>query len=562
MISVSDAFETKLKAKTNNPRIRLVLGAERITLGDLDDDNGDFEGAGADGTDIETGTDWSKINCSAEVDDEAGSGVNTYNGSDFCCKIHSVTLGKGRIVLQGANLDAVWTIGQRYRIQFDYKVASTTKAVIRVSNDGATLDEEYSLTSTTWATAGFNFTVINNTDIVIEVSPYWAISGETGNEIVWIDNMSIKWVADDFLMGISQVSRKANLTSGFASIKLSNTEKTWNIFLSDKTNLGETAQLNFYFHGDTELLPLFTGTIEEAQYRKAEVTLKIRDKMLPMLEKRIGSGQGPVSYYAADHNPADLVWDILTVYGELDDTASTANTDIDYTSWEQWQTDCDTLSFVLRARFTGHYIKTALLKIAELTNTYIWVGGDGKFHFERPIPPFPPGGLTNFTCSNCLKIDTSLSKDTLCNKAKCYYGYSPDTDTWAGSYTSEDSSSQTEYGLREDVNEDKVIWHQTEGSAKSYTDRVIDKNKTPFELIDVTSTMLGYLQQLGDTITITELLKGYNFSPARIIEISSFNLENGTMDFKAREISDEQLAAFYLDDPVYGVLDWDGNPLY
>ena len=63
----------------------------RLTYGDLDDDNGDFEGAGADGTDIEVGTDWAKARLSGEVDNEAGSGVTTYNGSTFCAKIHTAT---------------------------------------------------------------------------------------------------------------------------------------------------------------------------------------------------------------------------------------------------------------------------------------------------------------------------------------------------------------------------------------------------------------------------------------------------------------------------------------
>jgi len=74
--------------------------------------------------------------------------------------------------------------------------------------------------------------------------------------------------------------------------------------------------------------------------------------------------------------------------------------------------------------------------------------------------------------------------------------------------------------------------------------------------------MVGYLLQLGDDITITEELKDLNSNPARVEEIESIDLKTGLVKFKAREISDEALLAFWLDDPYYGLLDQDYNPLY
>jgi len=515
---------------------------------------------------------------------------------------------------------------------------------------------------------------------------------------------------DKFLLNVSQISRSSDITLGFASIELSNIrEKTWNIFLADRTNLGKSAQLKLYFYGYYEAkgprygssiyyideekgikvassgkddnprdryvyvggvlrhtterswavtkcdanwnwvetqqfdcysdineatamkdylnslpngtnviintydeprtnvydnddliaaleavgatgsvirtlelrgsyllvgqkglgagkalehISLFTGTVEEASFKEAEVTLRIRDKMLPMLEKELGYGQNPLNYYSTDYNPADLVWDILTNYGGLDSIASSDNEDMDYDSWSQWKDDCDTLSFRLKARFTGHTIKTALSMIAELTNSYIWVDGDGKFHFKRPIPPYAPGELIDFNRSNCTQIDASLDKGNLINKTVCYYGYDPDSDDFTGSYTAEDVTSQSNYGVKEKVIENKVVWHSTSGSAKSYADRIVDKNKQPLEVLSITATMIGYLLQLGDDITITEELKDLNSNPARVEEIESIDLRTGLVKFKAREISDEALAAFWLDDPYWGLLDGTHNPLY
>lgn len=164
---------------------------ELITLGDLDDDNGDFEGAGADGTDIETNTDWNKTSTSAETDNEAGSGVNTYNGSNFCCKIHTASDDHPRIALAGADFDAAFTVGKWYEVSYDYKVLDCTTAKVRVVNAGDELDEEKALTSTSWTTDRFIFQVVDNTDMVLQVFSHVG-TDETGNEVVWIDNISIK----------------------------------------------------------------------------------------------------------------------------------------------------------------------------------------------------------------------------------------------------------------------------------------------------------------------------------------------------------------------------------
>lgn len=166
---------------------------ELITYGDLDDDNGDFEDAGGDGTDIETGTDWVKSSCSAKIDNEAGSGVNSYNGSDFCCKIHTGTDDIPFIKLEGVNIDAIFTVNKKYRISYDYKVENCTDATMRIANVGTATDEEKSLTSTSWVSNSFTFTMDDNTDTRILLYLHKA-ADPTGDEIVWIDNISIKQI--------------------------------------------------------------------------------------------------------------------------------------------------------------------------------------------------------------------------------------------------------------------------------------------------------------------------------------------------------------------------------
>lgn len=153
-------------------------------------DDSDFENAGADGTDIETGTDWVKVNTSSEIDNEAGSGVTTYNGSTFCAKIHTATDDFPRIQIEGANLDAMFTIGKFNRIYFDYKVENAPNAQIRVFGSGAGSDEEKTISSTSWVTDFIDITIIGNNDMQIHFYSHRG-SDETGNEVLWVDNVRV-----------------------------------------------------------------------------------------------------------------------------------------------------------------------------------------------------------------------------------------------------------------------------------------------------------------------------------------------------------------------------------
>ena len=169
-----------------------AVRTEAITAGALDDDNGDFETAGVDGTDIETNTDWTKSNTSAETDNEAGSGVNTYNGSDFCCKIHTGTDDYPSMVISGADFEAAFTAGEWYEVSYDYKVAAVTDGYVRI-RDGDALDEGKALDSESWATDRFLFQVGQTAGMRIDVYSHNG-TDEDGDEIVYIDNISIKRV--------------------------------------------------------------------------------------------------------------------------------------------------------------------------------------------------------------------------------------------------------------------------------------------------------------------------------------------------------------------------------
>jgi hypothetical protein len=170
-------------------------GANQTNLiigGALDDQNGTFETGGSDGDDVSTGTDWVKSNTSAELDNEAGSGVNTYNGSTFCAKIHTATGNYPSIVLSGANFESQLTIGKRYRVSFDYKVGGTqgpAGSYVRLTTGSVTTN--LTLASTSWTSVSMESDPIPATASA-ELRFYSEVgTAEDGDEILWIDNVSL-----------------------------------------------------------------------------------------------------------------------------------------------------------------------------------------------------------------------------------------------------------------------------------------------------------------------------------------------------------------------------------
>jgi len=359
------------------------------------------------------------------------------------------------------------------------------------------------------------------------------------------------------LKGLPSLSMDAEkIVCGGGQIQVINTGGDWNSLITERTETRKRVELKY--NGNT----VFVGITEDAYLINYLIDLTIKDRMLELLEKTLGDNNSPVDYSGADYNPADMAWDILTTHGGLDATASSDNPDIDYNSWDEWKTNCATLNFVLRAKFTGQSIKEALSKIAELTNSYIYVGTDGKFKFVRFIPPFAPsGGLQSVTENNMINMRLEITHKDLCNWCKVFYGYDPATNTWAGSYIAEDTGTQSIY-LAKRVYDDTVVWHATSTSAQAFADRVVDKYKYPLQLSHCTLILGDTIFGPGAQVDIS--CSHYNYSEVshEIIKITRIDLENGLVDFIARNISDEVIKAFFLDDPYWGLLDQDYNPLY
>lgn len=237
-----------------------------------------------------------------------------------------------------------------------------------------------------------------------------------------------------YIESVSLIKRDAELTCGTATVKVVNTDQTWNMFESNPRILGKTARLQLYFSGDSEYMTLFTGTVEKAEFKGSSVILYIRDKMYKVLKTRLGSGEIPVTF-ADLSNPADIVWRILTHanYGNLDGLTDVKNVDINYganaadpggwLAWKAWTTSTYT---ALEVRFPGTTVQAALLAIARQSNSYIWVNNEGKFSFS----PLYDTSVQAFDLSNCHYIDLTPSVDDLLVRYVQWYDRDFGTDIW------------------------------------------------------------------------------------------------------------------------------------
>lgn len=398
---------------------------------------------------------------------------------------------------------------------------------------------------------------------------------------------------DDY--GVAMLNAK-KVSAGAVTVGLINTDKTFNMFLSDISNIRNTGIIDFalgaigkvaragcaiaglsvaglvspntncnltniYVAIGGEWVKFFTGIGDETQFYKAHLNLQLRDKMASMLEKEIGSFQSPIDYYSSSYNPADLTWDLLVTHGGLDSTVTTANTDIDYTIWSDWKTDCAGLSLSLEAKLEGGgtTIGSVLKKIAYLTHTLIFVRGDNKFVFYRYAPP--AALVYTFNNSNSRNFEVHQTVEDIINDITCYYDYDQAGGTWAGNVTASDATSKTDYGTVPRTEEDTQVWHATQGSAQEFCNREMGRYKDPRQFCSFETGINGFVIEPGDLINNDISFPGYVSAPFEIRNLE-FNLNVGRTRIEALNVNFYQLGGFLLDDAYWGLLDEAYNPLF
>lgn len=384
------------------------------------------------------------------------------------------------------------------------------------------------------------------------------------------------------------ISRASDsIISGGTAVVLINSDKYWNKFIADRSNVRREAKLQLgigvlntiaragiarsgitaanlvslgagsvitsgiYLAGQGEWQDVFTGWGDDPEFIGSRVTLPLRDKFAGLFEKDIGSKESSVKYYSASYNPADLAWAILVTYGGLDSTASVDNTDIDYATWSAWKTACATASISLEAEFKGGSIRDALELIRDLSNSDIYVAGDGKMKFYRFSPAAVPGSAYHFDedrYDNNLRL--RLDSEKIINYVRVYYGYDPSAETWAGNSLAQDTQSQLPppdgYGLCSETIESKVVWHASSASAAAYGERRIVEFAEPLEIMSLRSYMMGMRTDIGDVIRISRDILDYVGDYFRVRRISALDLGDGSIELEAGVFHDITVTALEL----------------
>lgn len=182
----------------------------------------------------------------------------------------------------------------------------------------------------------------------------------------------------------------------------------------------------------------------------------------------------------------------------------------------------------LKARFTGQSIRSALLTIARLTTSMIWIDNTGKFNFA---PNFTVGDT--FTVSTFQKLDVDISMENLINNYDVSYTYDPNNPSWNPAlYAGNDAASEGNYGAQTYLIEDRTVWHDTLASATAGSNLFLGKYSDPLIIALPDSPFFyHYRTDVGDRITLTQAFKGISTDNFRIQSVD-IDLSAGGIKFR------------------------------
>jgi hypothetical protein len=368
----------------------------------------------------------------------------------------------------------------------------------------------------------------------------------------------------DKVLDFGSISRRGDkVIAGDMSIRLSNADQFWNNVQADKTHFlrSATMDIGFTINNSNETLRVFTGDLTKIRNAsRAKVNVSFRDKMNTLTKRSVGNASSAVAFTGSDWNPADMFFTIATSWGRLSGIQSTSNPDIDWDTFSTWKTNLTLSGFAIQGNFEGDQVPNIFQKIAEITNSVIIAEGDGKIYTYK----FQPSLATNvvsYDGTNILKeIERQMDIKTLVNDVKVFHGYNPDSDTWTGFASKVFTSSVNTFGTYEESVDGTLVWHATANSALRFLERRYTLSKEPLESIRFKSSLKGMVNQIGDSITVTDSLLAYSQDPFKITDLD-INLNKGIVSIDAIEDYDAK-NWFFLDHATLGLLDKTNNPLF
>lgn len=327
-------------------------------------------------------------------------------------------------------------------------------------------------------------------------------------------------------------------------LPVENVDGHFNGFYDDVYTIPNTGTLQLGFTHATsgeELVTLYTGFLKNVRYKEELAELEFRDNLNDFQTRKVGDSDVTVVF--SSQIPSDIGWDLCTCYGGLSNVASTSNPDIDYTTFLSWAKSFSGDSVLMEAAYNGMKVTEALTNLSNITDSAIWVEGDGKINFLRPEEPSSLDLTLTRDHFHDLEIDVESVR--IINKAWVYWDWAVESNYFQSKVFAIDSVSVNSYGLHEKIIEDESIWYVNSVSSLVHAQRKIKSYRDPPKRFLVDTSLFGMRHQLAETVRLVDSF--YNVTSDacwRLIE-NQLDMETGEVTFEL----DEALAlnGFYLD---------------
>jgi len=342
--------------------------------------------------------------------------------------------------------------------------------------------------------------------------------------------------------------RTANeLKSVKTTVNLANHDGGLNYFYETQYTLTNSCLIQFGFTHATsgeELVDLFVGEIEDVRYTKDTCQLRMRDRLWRFADRVVGDTDNPVVIPPSSQElPSDIAWTLCTCYGALSDVESTSNPDIDYSSFLTWADVFSTDNVFAQTNFEGEKVLEGLEEIGRMTDSAIWIEGDGKLYFKRFTTADSNDAVITLDDMGSIIID--LEKSRLINRQWVYWDYAVESEYWQSKVYSERDTSVNTFGVKEDVLKSENIWYVTSVSALNLAQRRSYMLQYPPRRFNAQTAGKGAWMQLGETIRLVNSF--YDLSSGQGWRFVEQDIDLHRMVFNFELDAAAIMDAFYLD---------------
>ena len=352
------------------------------------------------------------------------------------------------------------------------------------------------------------------------------------------------------------------------TITLENASQLMNDIVQNRTNFKSEGEISFGYQFNPSHIDfgcVGKGFLINANYSDSLVDLNFKNQMDILSQVFVSTdttSQLGASFINSNWNPADLTFDILTgnsYGGNLDNTATTANTDIDYESWLDWKNTLGSESIVVQGFFPyGTNYVQALQGIAEVTDSAIYVEANNKIYFRRNLV-----GTNSFSAvvsgSDIISFEAKGDAYDMCNRYTVPVSFTVTSNQIVGpksTVTRDNTASINSYDVIRKQPTSNLIWYVDTAGAANLGDRIVFRRKEPEIALKIKTPLKYMQQQLGDIVYVNIDEIELTDQPYTLIG-NTIDIENNTMTLDlsvGHGIAIANITVFELDDPDLGTL--------